>query len=266
MKKFLFALLMMVGISAGAQQNVITIKVKGVSFKMVKVQGGTFTMGATPERDSDVYYHEKPAHRVTLSSYYIGETEVTQTLWMAVMGSNPSELPSVGTSVALEMSSLYRAVDIYPVVNVSWNDCQTFIEKLNQLTGRKFRLPTEAEWEFAARGGNKSKGYKYSGSNTIGDVAWYGGNSGETTHPVKDKAPNELGIYDMSGNVQEWCQDWKGDYSSSAQTNPKGPGSGSYRVLRGGCWYSSDLECRTAIRPSYAPTAAGNYLGFRLAL
>ena len=256
----------MVGISAGAQQNVITIKVKGVSFKMVKVQGGTYTMGATPERDSDVYDHEKPAHRVTLSSYYIGETEVTQTLWMAVMGSNPSKLPSVGTSVALEMSSLYRAVDIYPVENVSWNDCQTFIEKLNQLTGRKFRLPTEAEWEFAARGGNKSKGYKYSGSNTIGDVAWYWDNSGETTHPIKDKAPNELGIYDMSGNVMEWCQDWYGDYSSSAQTNPKGPTSGYGRVHRGGGWGSYARGCRTADRSLNTPATAFSSLGFRLAL
>ena len=244
----------------------ITITVKGVSFKMVKVQGGTFTMGATPERDGVVYNNEKPAHRVTLSSYYIGETEVTQALWMAVMGSNPSELPSTGTSVALEMSSLYRAVDIYPVENVSWYNCQTFIKKLNQLTGRKFRLPTEAEWEFAARGGNKSKGYKYSGSNTIGDVAWYDVNSGETTHPIKDKAPNELGIYDMSGNVEEWCQDWYGDYSSSAQTNPKGPTSGSYRVRRGGSWYFNAGYCRTAYRSYDWPAYLINNLGFRLAL
>ena len=270
MKKFLFALLMIAGISAGAQQNVITITVKGVSFKMVEVQGGTFTMGATPEQGSNVdSSKEKPAHRVTLSSYYIGETEVTQTLWMAVMGSNPSKLPSVGTSVALEMSSLYRAVDIYPVENVSWNDCQTFIEKLNQLTGRKFRLPTEAEWEFAARGGNKSKGYKYSGSNTIGDGAWYGGNSGETPHPIKDKAPNELGIYDMSGNVEEWCQDWFGYYSSEAQTNPKGPTgptSDSYRVYRGGDWVFDEWSCRTAHRDRITPSFKYKNLGFRLAL
>ena len=227
----------------------ITITVKGVSFKMIKVQGGTFTMGATPEQGSDVYDKDKPAHRVTLSSYYIGETEVTQALWKAVMGTNPSNWQG----------------DNLPVEQVSWNDCQTFIQKLNQLTGRKFRLPTEAEWEFAARGGNSSRGYKYSGSNTIGNVAWYG-DSGGSTHDVKTKAPNELGIHDMSGNVEEWCQDWYGDYSSSAQTNPKGPTSGSNRVHRGGGWSYSDVFCRSANRFSNSPSYSYCNLGLRLAL
>ena len=230
----------------------ITITVNGVSFKMVKVQGGTFTMGATPEQGSDAEDDwEKPAHRVTLSSYYIGETEVTQALWKAVMGSNPSE---------------FAGSTKKPVEQVSWNDCQTFIQKLNQLTGRKFRLPTEAEWEFAARGGNSSRGYKYSGSNTLGDVAWYDVNSGKTTHDVKTKAPNELGIYDMSGNVCEWCQDWYGDYSSSAQTNPKGPTSGSRRVLRGGSWNGNAWGCRTAFRLNSTTSLMDRCLGFRLAL
>lgn len=227
------------------QNNSFTVTVKGVSFKMIRVQGGTFRMGGEKDRS------EKPVHNVTLSSYYIGQTEVTQALWKAVMGSNPSEFKG----------------DNLPVETVSWNDCQTFIAKLNQLTGRKFRLPTEAEWEFAARGGNQSRGYTYSGSNTFGNVAWCYENSGEKTHDVATKSPNELDIYDMSGNVLEWCQDWRGDYSSSAQTNPTGPASGSYHVLRGGSWDRGATCCRTADRYyGGAPTDTGYYLGLRLAL
>ena len=163
--------------------------VNGVSFEMVRVEGGTFHMGATSEQKDEAWDREKPVHSVTLSSYYIGKTEVTQALWQAVMGSNPSNFKG---------SNL-------PVECVCWNDCQEFIQKLNSLTGRNFRLPTEAEWEFACRGGNNSRGYKYSGSNNLGSVAWYDDNSGGQTHPVATKAPNELGIYDMSGNVWEWC-------------------------------------------------------------
>ena len=199
--------------------NVEIIPVKdGVSIKMIKVEGGTFTMGATDEQGTDPDSDEFPPHQVTLSNFSIGETEVTQGLWKAVMGNNPSNFTG----------------DNLPVEEVSWDDCQLFIAKLNQLTGRNFRLPTEAEWEYAARGGNKSKGYKYAGSNTIDNVAWYKDNSGDKTHPVGSKAPNELGLYDMNGNVWEWCQDWFGDYSSSAQTNPTGPASGELRVNRGG--------------------------------
>ena len=190
---------------------------------MVFVKGGTFTMGATAEQ---IGYgnNETPAHQVTLSDYFIGKTEVTQELWYAVMGNNPSYFTRSSRN---------------PVEQVSWHDCQSFIQKLNQLTGLRFRLPTEAEWEYAARGGNKSKGYKYSGSNNIGDVAWCYDNSSETTHEVGTKAPNELGLYDMSGNVWEWCSDWYGRYSSSAQSNPTGPSSGSFRVFRGGSWIGS---------------------------
>ena len=219
---------------------------------MVYVSGGTFTMGATSEQGSDADSDEKPAHSVTLSGYYIGKYEVTQELWKAVMGSNPSSFKG----------------DNLPVENVSWNDVQEFLRKLNAMTGKRYRLPTEAEWEFAARGGNSSRGYKYSGSNSIGSVAWYYGNSGNRTHAVGTKSPNELGIYDMSGNVYEWCQDWYSSsyYGSSPRTNPKGPNSGSYRVVRGGCWYYNSRICRVSFRDGYTPVVRNSYLGFRLAL
>ena len=219
--------------------------VNGVSFKMIAVKSGTFQLGS-----DDWYDNEKPVHQVTLSDYYIGETEVTQELWSAVMGSNPSYFTG----------NMQR-----PVEWVSWNDCQTFISKLNQLTGKTCRLPTEAQWEYAARGGNKSKGYTYSGSDAIDDVAWYDDNSDRMTHPVKTKAPNELGIYDMSGNVAEWCSDWYGSYSSAAQNDPTGPSTGSDRVYRGGGWIISAAGCRVAYRSSYAPTVSGSDLGLRLA-
>ena len=200
---------------------------KGVEFKMLRVEGGTFQMGATSEQGSDAADDEYPVHSVTLSDYYIGQTQVTQELWEAVMGSNPS---------------YFKGDNQRPVENVSWNDCQKFIEKLNRLTGKNFRLPTEAEWEYAARGGNKSKGYKYSGSNDVNAVAWYGDNSGSKTHPVAQKQSNELGLYDMSGNVWECCQDCYGDYTSRSQSNPKGANTGSSRVLRGGSW-CYDARC-----------------------
>ena len=230
--------------SAGAVE---TFTVNGVSFRMVRVEGGTFQMGS---EDSDAYSDEKPIHQVTLGSYAIGETEVTQELWQAIMGSNPS----------------YFKGSNLPVENVSWEDCQKFIRQLNAKMGRSFRLPTEAEWEFAARGGDKSRGYKYSGSNNIDDVAWYDDNSSRTTHPVKTKQANELGLYDMSGNVWEWCQDWKDSYSSSAQTNPTGPSSGSYRVFRGGSWYNNARSCRSTYRNRNTPSSRYSDLGLRLAL
>ena len=224
----------------------------GVRFNMIRVHGGTFDRGATSEQGSDAYDDEKPVHKVTLSTYYIGETEVTQELWKAVMGSNPSYFSS---------GSLKR-----PVENVSWNECQEFIRKLNALTGKTFRLPTEAEWEFAARGGTKSRGYKYSGGNDIGSVAWYDGNAVRSTHDVKTKQPNELGIYDMSGNVWEWCQDWYGKYSAGSQSNPKGPSSGSNRVIGGGSWYLNPRDCRASLRSSYNPDYRYLSIGLRLFL
>ena len=227
-----------------------TLTVNGINYNMVWVEGGTFRMGATSEQGNGGGSEEMPVHSVTLSGYYIGKTEVTQALWKAVMGSNPSSFKG----------------DNLPVELVSWNDCQEFIRKLNSLTGQHFRLPTEAEWEFACRGGNNSRGYKYSGSNYIDNVAWYWDNSGEKTHPVATKSPNELGIYDMSGNVWEWCADWYEHYSSGAQTNPKGPNSGSLRVYRGGSWLYDAGCCRSSFRDYDYPTFRYGYLGLRLAL
>ncbi len=231
--------------------SVITIPVKnGINIEMVKVEAGSFNMGATPEMENP-NEDEKPVHRVTLTNnYYIGKYEVTQALWKIVMGSNPSNFKG----------------DNLPIEKVSWNNCQKFISKLNKLTGKSFRLPSEAEWEYAARGGNKSRGYQYSGSNTIGDVAWYYGNSSSMTHAVGTKQPNELGLYDMTGNVWEWCQDWFGGYSSSPQTNPTGAVSGSIRVYRGGGWYHSAGDCRTSFRLVGAPGFRSDGLGLRLVL
>ncbi len=221
-----------------------------VMFEMVRVEGGTFTMGATAEQASDAFSDELPTHKVTLSPFLIGKYEVSQTLWLAVMGENPS----VNTGINL------------PVDNVTWNECQTFITKLNELTGKNFRLLTEAEWEYAARGGNKSKGYKYSGSNNLGDVAWYIDNSNNTSHAMGTKAPNELGIYDMTGNVMEWVSDWKGSYSSGAQTNPTGPDSGTYRVNRGGSYGNVERLSRITNRNSIDPNMSSKTMGLRLCL
>ena len=230
----------------------VTSNGKTVTFRMKPVDAGTFKMGSKSGGND-----AKPVHRVTLTNdYYLGETEVTQELWETVMGSNPS----------------YFKGDKLPVEQVSWEDCQTFIEKLNSLTagkrpaGRSFRLSTEAEWEYAAKGGNKSKGYTFAGSNNIDDVAWYTGNSSNKTHEVAGKSANELGLYDMSGNVWEWCQDWKGDYPSTTQTNPTGPSSGSERVRRGGSWFSNATNCRSAFRYGGRPTYGHDSLGLRLAL
>ena len=218
--------------------------------EMVYVKGGTFTMGCTGEQGGDCDDNEKPAHSVTVSSYYIGKYEVTQAQWREIMGSNPSD----------DMEN------IWPVDSVSWNDIQVFIEKLNAKTGKNYRLPTEAEWEFAARGGKQSKGYQYAGSNRLDSVAWDFDNSGGQTHPVGSKSPNELGIYDMSGNVWEWCSDWYGSYSSSSQTNPKGPQSGSDRVLRGGSLCNLARDCRVSDRDYGYPSYSNYYIGFRLVL
>ena len=242
--------------SSGSSQsgNTLTIPVKnGINIEMVKVEAGSFNMGATPEMRSLQYPYddEKPDHRVTLTkNYYIGKYEVTQALWQVVMGNNPSRFKG----------------DDLPVERVSWKRCQDFISKLNSLTGKRFRLPTEAEWEYAARGGNKSRGYRYSGSNTLDDVAWYGDNSGSKTHAVGTKQPNELGIYDMSGNVSEWCQDWRGSYSSSPQTNPTGAVSGSYRVDRGGSWLYSAWFSRSSSRGGRTSGGRDGDLGLRLVL
>ena len=228
-----------------------TITVNGVSFNMIQVEGGTFEMGSN-YGESD----EKPVHDVTLDGYWIAETEVTQALWRAVMGKDKgwSDNSSKGSNYPAYCVSYYQAVD--------------FCEKLNELTDYKygFRLPTEAEWEYAARGGKKSNGYKYSGSNNIDDVAWYYDNSGDVAAlPVKSKKCNELGLYDMSGNLWEWCSDWYDLYQSNAQNNPTGPKSGDYRVLRGGCWDSDESYCRVAIRGSDLPGDGHSDFGCRIA-
>ena len=234
-----------------ANSDNITIPVKdGISIDMVRVEAGTFTMGATAEMKNP-NDDEKPTHRVTLTNdYYIGKYEVTQALWQTVMGNNPSKFKG----------------DNLPVEQVSWDDCQEFISKLNRITGKTFRLPTEAEWEYAARGGNKSRGYQYSGSNNLSDVAWFWDNSGSKTHAVGTKQPYELGIYDMSGNVWEWCQDRYGEYNSSSQVNPTGANRGSNRVVRGGCWFHDAWNCRSSSRGYFTPDYRNDILGLRLVL
>ena len=187
----------------------------------------------------------------SLSDFHIGKHEVTQGLWEEVMGGNPS---------------YNKAGDNYPVEGVSWEDCQGFIERLNNRTGLNFRLPTEAEWEYAARGGKKSEGYKYAGSDGLDEVGWYGDNSGKHTHPVGKKKPNELGLHDMSGNVWEWCQDWYGGYEDEAQRDPTGPRFGGYRVLRGGSGWSYAGHCRVSYRCHFVPVFRHDSRGLRLAL
>ena len=251
------------------------ITVNGVTFTMISVEGGTFTMGATSEQISDAYDDEKPAHQVTLNDFYIGKYEVTQGLWEAVMSysgtcADGSSMSAYAWGIWLgdsDPSSSFGLGANYPAYYVSYEDIvDIFIPRLNQITGRTFRLPTEAEWEYAARGGNKSNGYKYSGSNTIDDVAWYTSNSSSKTHEVGTKAPNELGIYDMSGNVYEWCSDWSGSYSTSAQVDPTGPTTGSDRVVRGGGWNFNAGSCRVSNRGISPPSSRVSYYGFRLVL
>ena len=228
-----------------------TVTVNGVSFNMIQVEGGTFEMGSN-YGESD----EKPVHDVTLDGYWIAETEVTQALWKAVMGKDEGWSDDLG-----------KGSD-YPVYNVSYYDAIDFCEKLNELTDYKynFRLPTEAEWEYAARGGNKSNGYKYSGSDDIGSVAWYQENSNRSTHPVKSKKCNELGLYDMSGNLWEWCSDRYSSsyYSHSPSKNPTGPNHGDYRVLRGGSWNYYKWDCQVTYRHNYDPDHGFDSGGFRI--
>ena len=215
-------------------------------YEMIFVEGGTFQMGSS-SGDSD----EKPVHSVTLSGFNIGKYEVTQAQWTAVMGNNPSN---------------FTGCDDCPVENVSWNDAQQYISKLNSQTGKNYRLPTEAEWEFSARGRKSSKGYTYSGSNDLNSVAWNSDNSGSKTHTVGGKQANELGVYDMTGNVWEWCSDWYGTYNSYSETNPTGASSGWIRVLRGGSWHYDADFCRTALRSGSNPDYRSDHFGFRLVL
>ncbi|MBR6489072.1 MAG: formylglycine-generating enzyme family protein [Muribaculaceae bacterium] len=243
-KTTLILLALLTGISVWAQKRQITVN--GVTFNMIEVQGGRFNMGGTceqltPEDD------EFPIHVVTLDNFMIGETEVTQELWTAVMGNNPSG---------------FQGTPNLPVERVMWIECQTFVDSLKTLTGIDFRLPTESEWEYAARGGQFTHYYVYSGSNNIDDVAWH---SGDCTHPVAQLQPNELGLYDMSGNVFEWCQDWFGDYDMMPAENPTGPEDGENRVRRGGSWGGSANGPRVTFRNYELENIRFNYIGLRLA-
>ena len=251
------------------------------ALELEPLKGGTFTMGCTPDQGNDCDSHEKPTHQVTLSDFYIGKYEVTQAQWKTVMGkdNNPSNFKG----------------DNLPVENVNWNEVQEFIRILNKVTGKDYRLPTEAEWEYAARGGNKSNGYKYSGSDDIEEVAWFMENSGGVkrpmaikessepdiqnisreidvwdfenagTRPVGTKKANELGIHDMSGNVWEWINDWFGNYSSNPQKDPQGPSSGYYCVIRGGSLSSRAEYASVSNRYSGDPGSGLDIIGFRLA-
>ena len=220
--------------------KVTTYEVNGVIFDMVEVEGGNYLMGDDNSTDSD----EKPAHKETIATFQIGQTEVTQELWQAVMGTNPSK---------------FKGEDNLPVEQVSWTDCNNFINKLNELTGKNFRLPSEAEWEYAAGGGTKSQGYTYSGSNAIDDVAWYRENSSSKSHPVAQKKANELGIYDMTGNVWEWTSDnYSEDYSCDRMS--------SDRIYRGGSWHNAAISSRVASRDNDSENTTSYNLGLRLAL
>ena len=249
-----------------------TFTVGGVDFTMVYVPGGSYTMGCTSEQGSDCYDYERPAHSVTVNGFYMGQTEVTQALWKAVMGSNPSNWKG----------------DSLPVERVSYDDITDFLGKLNRMTGQSFRLPTEEEWEYAARGGNSSRGYKYSGGNDLDEVAWCKSNNAvprdrkltkaelkkdkgerEKNHPVKQKKPNELGLYDMSGNVWEWClDDYRVDSSTAKAefTRSSKDAGDTFRVIRGGSWYTDDAACTVTVRSQMSPGGRAFYLGFRVAL
>ena len=226
-----------------------TIRVGSSYFDMSFVKGGTFMMGSdAPGAEAD----EQPVHEVTLSDYYIGQTEVTQHLWKKVMGDENNPSATKGNNL--------------PVTNITWDEAQQFVERLSELTGMRFRLPTEAEWEYAARGGQKSKGYTYAGSNDIDEVGWYAGNSGNKLHAVGGKLPNELGIFDMTGNAWEWCQDWYGAYSAGAQSNPQGPELGSSRVLRSGSYTTTSERCAAKYRQSRQTDYPDVHIGLRIVL
>ncbi|MDR0971557.1 MAG: formylglycine-generating enzyme family protein [Bacteroidales bacterium] len=225
--------------------------IKKIEPQMIFVEGGTFYMGCTSEQGGDCSWDESPVRKVTLSNFYISKYEITQKQWQVVMNATPSK------------SGQWED---YPVTNISWYEVQEFCQKLNEMTGKKYRLPTEAEWEYAARGGNKSKGFKFSGSDNLDNIGWFATNCQYDTHPVGQKEPNELGIYDMSGNVWEWCSDFFAKYPSKNEKNPQGPSQGKSKIFRGGSWRSHITYCRNTIRNYFIPTNKSNTVGFRLVL
>lgn len=241
---------------------ILPITVRGQTFNMIRVEGGTFSMGATDEQGGEAFGSEKPVHTVTLSTYFIAETEVTQALWYAVMGTSVRDQRDKNEPNGL----IYGVGQDFPMFYVTYNDCLQFIQKLNEITKQTFRLPTEAEWEFAARGGNNAKATKFAGSDKLDEVGWFNENSENFTHLVRQKLPNELGLYDMSGNVWEWCQDWYAPYIASPQTDPIGPQSAVSRVVRGGCFFAGATKNRVSYRYCYSPTYSSNFIGLRLVL
>lgn len=227
--------------------------VREIISNLVPVAGGSFMMGCLPQFEEYCHDNEKPPHQVSVSDFQISRYEVTQEQWYGIMDTNPS---------------IFSNCARCPVENVSYDEVMQFIKRLNQISGRQFDLPTEAEWEYAARGGNRSAGYQYSGSDLLEVVAWFDENSRKTPTLVGKAKPNELGLYDMSGNVWEWCSDWyRSDYYSiSPHTNPTGPSGGNYRVIRGGSWDSSAIDCRVTVRRDIRPEARNAVTGFRLVL
>jgi len=236
---------------AHARDSLIAIAILNLDSNMVYVEGGTFKMGLPENSDVEGGEVEKPQHTVNVNSFYMLKTPVTQALWLSVMDSN---------------TSVHKNCYTCPMENISFNDVQQFIKLLNKMTGKHYRLPTEAEFEYAASEGKKSHGYKYSGSNTIDEVGWYGSNAGMHSHPVAQKKPNELGLYDMSGNIWEWCSDWFDDhyYKYSPADNPTGPPHGLKKTLRGGTWISLDEGCLVIARAGAEPWSKDKYVGFRL--
>ncbi|WP_251620329.1 SUMF1/EgtB/PvdO family nonheme iron enzyme [Odoribacter lunatus] len=232
----------------------------GVNMKMVYVASGSFMMGATSEQGSNAFDYEKPVHQVVLSGYYIGAYEVTQGQWEKVMGTSVTQQRDKANS----SWPLYGVGSDYPMYYVSWDEAQAFCRELSRRTGKRYVLPTEAQWEYAARGGNRNEGTKYSGSDAVDVVVWYDSNSGSSTHPVGTKRPNALGLYDMSGNVWEWCADWYGSYPNMYQANPTGPSSGSRRVYRGGSWFNSAAGSRVSNRNDGTPSRRDGHRGFRV--
>lgn len=234
-----------------------------INMKMIWVEGGDFLMGCTSEQGGDCGSDEQNVRRVTVDGFYIGMLEVTQSQWEKVVGTSISQQRNKANS----SWSLYGVGPDYPMYYVSWDEAMEFCRLLSNKTGRTYTLPTEAQWEYAARGGNKNEGAKYAGSNMIDAVAWYTDNSGSSTHIVGSKRANALGIYDMSGNVWEWCKDWYANsYVSYDTNNPVGPSSGSDRVIRGGSWLNSASYCRVADRDSSSPGDRYGSLGFRVVL
>ncbi len=228
----------------------------GMNLEMVYVEGGTFRMGGTEA----AYDDEKPVHEVTLNGFHIGKYEVTQAQWKNVMGSTLEDQRALSDYD----NGIAGAGSDCPMYYVSWNDAQAFCKKLSEKTGKTYVLPTEAQWEYAARGRNKSNQTKYVGSDDMDEVAWYYKNSAGQTHSVGSKKANALGIYDMSGNVWEWCSDWYGNYSSSPEVNPHGAAEGANRVTRGGSWYYDAVRCRVSYRSGSSPAYRRNDIGFRV--